>query len=126
MSGEGETISAEQYRALQNVKRSKFGNVKTEVDGITFDSKAEASRFGELKLMELAGVILDVECQPRYELVVNGVKISRYTGDFRYMTREGDIVVEDVKAGPTKTRAYVLRKKLVKALYGIDVTEVES
>ena len=126
MSGEGETISAEQYRAMQPVKRSKFGNVKTEVDGIRFDSKAEARRYSELKLLESAGEIWGLIRQPRFDLVVEGAKIGTYVADFHYYEKDHwTRVIEDVKSPATKTPLYRLKKRLVKALYGIDVTEVE-
>jgi hypothetical protein len=58
--------------------------------------------------------------------MVNGEKIGRYVADFRYVdTATGVVTVEDVKSGPTKTPVYRLKRKLVKALYDIDITEVE-
>ncbi|HEY6967364.1 MAG TPA: DUF1064 domain-containing protein, partial [Burkholderiales bacterium] len=51
----------------------KFGNVPTFVGARRFASKAEAARYGELRTLEHAGAIRDLECQPRYRLEVNGV-----------------------------------------------------
>ena len=114
--------------------RSKYGAVKTEVDGIVFDSKKEAARYQELKLMERAGEIRGLVLQPTFVINVEGKKICSYKADFRYelLVRGRDglrdpnrtytNVVEDVKG--VKTPVYRLKKKLVKACHGIDVTEV--
>ena len=102
-------------------KRSKFGAKKTEVDGIIFDSKREATRYYDLRVMQSAGLITGLTLQVRYDLVVNGEKIGRYTSDFNYY-ENGQLVVEDTKG--VKTRDYVLRKKLMKAIYGIEIREV--
>lgn len=104
---------------------NKYGAQPTERHGITFASKAEARRYEELRLLEMGGDITNLEVHPRYELVVNGVRVGRYTGDFRYVETSGLIVVEDVKSSATaKNTAYRLRKKLVWALYGIEIQEV--
>lgn len=107
-------------------KSPKYGNTKTDMDGIIFDSKKEASRYRELKLMQNSGEIDNLELQPVYRFELNGVKIARYTPDFRYEdTRTGEVVVEDVKAASkaARSRDYVLRKKMLKAFFGIDVKE---
>ncbi len=105
------------------VFKSKYRAVKTEVDGITFDSKREAARYMELVLLERAGEISRLELQPKYDCVVNGHKICTYKADFRYFSAEGS-VVEDVKG--VKTPVYRLKKKLVEALYpGVTVQEVK-
>ena len=103
--------------------RSKYKAVKTEVDGITFDSKREAARYMELMLMQRAGEIKRLELQPKYDCIVNGNKICTYRADFRYSTNENSIV-EDVKG--MKTPVYKLKKKLVEALYpGVIIQEVK-
>lgn len=96
---------------------------KVRVDDVVLDSKAEARRYGELRLQEKAGQITDLEVHPTYELVVNGYRIGKYTVDFRYK-RDGRMVVEDVKGGAKSDpnlRAVKLKIKLVRALYGVDV-----
>lgn len=121
-------------------KRSKFGAVKTVVDGITFDSKAEAARYGELKLLEKAGHIRGLELQPKFALNVRAMDapvseiIGAYRGDFRYevsytVSREGGprimnwrTVVEDVKG--FKTPLYRWKKKHVEVQYGIEIREI--
>ena len=104
---------------------NKYGARKTEVDGITFDSKAEARRYGELKLLEQAEEITALELQPKFPVEVNGKKICTWKGDFRYWcNRGGGWVVEDVKG--FRTPVYRLKKKLVEAIYDIEVTEVKT
>lgn len=99
---------------------NKYGAVKVEVDGIKFDSKREAKRYQDLRILERAGRIESLELKPRYELVVNGVKIGRYTADFRYLEAR-KLVVEDSKGDAS--RDYPLRKKLMLALHGIEIRE---
>ena len=94
---------------------NKYKAVKTEVDGIVFASKREAKRFVELKLLQRAGKIEGLTCQPKYELVVNGKKVGRYTGDFYYFDRETKkLIVEESKG--YRVRDYVLRRNLFRAL----------
>lgn len=106
-------------------RRSKFGNVRTEVDGHSFASKAEARRYGELKLLERAGEITHLQLQPSFPLEVQGKKIGRFTGDFAYVEHD-TCVVEDVKSPATANNtAYRLRKKLFRALWpSIEFREV--
>lgn len=102
---------------------TKYGNRKVDEDGYTFASLKERNRYRQLKLELLAGAIADLGVHPTWRLFVGDTLIGRYTADFAY-TRDGVFVVEDVKSGPTKTTAYQLRKKLMKACHGIDITEV--
>lgn len=111
--------------ATKETKQSKYLNKKTELHGVTFDSQKEAGRYQELLWMERAGLIRNIELQPRYDLIVNGKKCGFYKADFRYEeTATGAIVTEDVKHPMTRTAVYALKKKLVKALYDIDIIEV--
>jgi hypothetical protein len=104
---------------------TKYNNRKTEYKGISFDSQKEENRYRELELLELAGLIRSIELQPRYDLIVNGHKLGFYRGDFRYIdVATGESILEDVKSPVTKTAVYQLKKKLVKALYGIEIIEV--
>lgn len=109
-----------------NLSRSKYGNRRVEEDGYTFDSEMELRRYRELRTLEEQGAIEKLICHPRYELRVNGVKVATYVADFEYIDfeREGEHVVEDVKGA--KTAVYKLKKKLVEALYGFEVTEVKA
>lgn len=101
----------------------KYRNVPTIVDGIRFDSKAEARRYGDLKLLERAGEIRDLRLQPRYPLTVNGVKVCEYRADFAYLDRTGTPITEDVKGVSTKD--FIIKAKLFKALLGRDVVLVK-
>lgn len=104
---------------------SKYRNCKTEYLGIQFDSLKEMHRYQELLLLERAGLIRDLELQPRYDLVVNGHKVGFYRGDFRYKDVASALVVlEDVKSPATRTAIYILKKKLLKALYDVEIAEV--
>lgn len=101
--------------------RGKFGNRKTVVDGITFDSKAEAARYGVLKILQAAGVVTDLRLQVPFELTVNGLKVCRYVADFVYVI-DGKEIVEDVKG--MRTREYSLKRKLMLAVFGIEIQEI--
>jgi hypothetical protein len=115
-------------RFKQEVAQTKFRNVKVEIDGIKFASKAEGHRYTELKLMEKAGLIRHLRLQVPHPLVVNEVKICTYIADFCYMEKvpfaSGESwqpVVEDVKG--VRTPAYRLKKKLCFAILGITIRE---
>ena len=118
-------ITAEEYQATAK-KGNKYGAKRCEEDGYTFDSLAERKRYRELKQMEQAGEIEYLKLQPRYPLKVQGTVVATYVGDFLYRdltTYPHRWVVEDVKG--VKTPVYRLKKKLVKALYGIEIQEVQ-
>ena len=100
---------------------TKYHAVKTVIDGIRFDSKAEAARYNTLKLLERNGDISTLMVHPVYPLEVNGQKIGKYIADFVYW-ENGREVVEDVKG--VKTPTYRLKAKLVKAIYGFEIREV--
>lgn len=99
---------------------NKYNAKKTVVDKIKFDSKKEAKRYVDLKILERLKMISNLELQPRYDLIINGVKCGFYKADFRYVNN-GITIVEDVKG--MKTPIYNLKKKLVKAIYNIDIFE---
>lgn len=108
---------------------SKYHAKKTTVDGITFDSKKEARRWQELKMLEKAGVISDLQRQVKYELIPaqrdpeTGKVVERactYYADFVY--KEGDKkVIEDTKG--VRTAEYKIKRKLVLQKYGIRIRE---
>ncbi len=102
----------------------KYKNVKTFVDGISFDSRKESARYADLKLMQKAGEISDLTLQPKFDIVINGVKVCSYVADFSYV-ENGVKIVEDVKSEVTrKLPAYRLKKKLMKAVHSIEVREI--
>ncbi len=92
--------------------RNKFNAIKQIYKGLKFDSKKELNRYLELEKLYKLGIIKDLELHPKYDLMVNGVKIGRYTADFKYIHND-ETVVEDVKSKITKTRDYILRKKIL-------------
>ncbi|PWC97048.1 hypothetical protein TSO5_05720 [Azospirillum sp. TSO5] len=104
-------------------KANKYGAKRTKVDGIWFDSAAEARRWPVLKLEERAGLITRLERQVPYELVVNNQPICKWIADFRYV-RDGETVVEDCKGA--RTRDFIIKSKLMKALYGIRILETKA
>tara|TARA_R110000782_G_scaffold240221_1_gene326673 strand:- start:23 stop:331 length:309 start_codon:yes stop_codon:yes gene_type:complete len=100
---------------------SKYKAIKTQhPDGTWFDSKKEAKRYAELLILERAYEITNLELQPRYDMILNGVKICSYSADFRY--QDGlKLVVEDVKG--YKTPVYNLKKKMMRAFHAIEIFE---
>src|ERR1700739_3349038 len=93
-------------------RRQKYGARRTTVDGITFDSAAEARRYGELKLLERAGEISGLELQPEFPFLVKGKVIFKYVADFSYWDGRSR-VTEDVKG--FRTKEYILKRKLIEA-----------
>lgn len=116
---------------LRMTPRSKYHAQPVVIDGIRFASKKEGARYVELKLLERAGEIRDLELQPKFPLFAADprgqmIRVAEYRGDFRYWTcvngGRGVCVVEDAKG--CRTAVYVLKKKLCEANYGIRITEV--
>lgn len=117
------------------MRRNKYNAVKTSVDDRTFDSKAEGRRYAELRLLEKAGEITNLVCQPKYKFSVDGrpVRIrpsnrqATFTLDFSYFCkRRNAMVFEDVKGGKaTMTEAYKLRRAFFETFNtGVQVVEV--
>lgn len=120
--------------------KSKYGANKAVVDGITFDSRREARRYSELKLLERAGEISDLELQVKFVLIpaqkepdrigarggiIKGKTIEReccYIADFVYKDKSGVQVVEDAKG--MKTEVYKIKRKLMLFVHGIQIKEV--
>lgn len=110
-------------------KRRKYRNEVTYLDDMRFDSKAEARRWSMLKLMERAGEISDLKAQVVFDLLpaqeVSGRKEKQvqYIADFTYQ-KDGKMIIEDVKSGPTKTPEFVIKRKLMMWIHGFIVHEV--
>lgn len=115
-------------------RQSKYNAKKVTVDGISFDSRREANRWYELKMLERAGEIKNLRRQVKYELTpafrdYNGKVFERpssYIADFVYeqilpmgLTKT---VVEDVKG--YRTGEYKLKRKMMMDKYGIRIKEV--
>lgn len=97
---------------------NKYRNIKTVVDGITFDSKAESAYYGMLKLRKMAKDIDDFKMQVPFKLGVNGQLICTYVADF--VTTKGETIeVIDVKGFVTPE--FKLKQKLMKALFDIEI-----
>ena len=108
---------------------SKYHSKKIMIDGITFDSKREAKRYCELKLLERAGKIKDLSLQHKFELQPSFKKKGKtiraitYIADFVYFDFDRmQNVVEDVKG--FKTKEYLLKKKLFEYKFP-DLTIIE-
>ncbi len=99
---------------------NKYRNIKTTVDGITFDSKREAARYSELKMLSQSGHITNLRLQPDFPLMVNGKKIGKYVADFSYL-QNGVRIIEDVKSKATMTPVYRMKKKIL-ATYDPPIT----
>lgn len=107
---------------VRSQKPSKYGNLATYVDGKRFASKREAERYQTLVLLERAGEIRALECQPRYPLDIGSHRICVYVADFRYnIPATGETIVEDSKG--CRTREYLLKKKLMLAIHDIEIRE---
>lgn len=112
-------------------KQNKYHSKKVVVDGITFDSKKEARRWSELLLLQRAGEINGLERQKKYILIpsqkINGKCVERecaYIADFVYNTKDGKTIVEDTKSKATQTPVYIVKRKLMLQVYGIQIKEV--
>ena len=103
----------------------KYHNTKTVTDGIKFDSKLEAERYSQLKMMEGEGVIRNLELQPSFELLPSFRKNGKtwrktvYKADFRYILAEDDsYIIEDVKGSTSViTDVFRLKQKLFEYKY---------
>ena len=122
---------------------SKYRAKKASVDGIEFDSRKEANRYCELKLLQRAGKIQNLELQKAFELIpaqkeadtigkrggiIKGKVIEKavfYRADFVY-TENGETVVEDVKGykGGGAYAVFTIKRKLLLYKYGIKIKEI--
>lgn len=129
-------IPAKYYNEMINKKKTnKYGNNKIEYDGHTFDSLKEKRRYAELKLMERAGAIDELELQKEFELIPaqydeNGKCIERavkYKADFYYYDFEkNEMIAEDVKGykGGGAYAVFTIKRKLMLQKYGLQIKEV--
>ena len=109
---------------------NKYRAKKVSLEGYTFASKAEAKRYSELRLLERAKEISELQLQIPFELMAysedNGVAptVGHYVSDFVYRDTNNKLVVEDVKG--FRTPLYKWKKKHFEAQYGIKITEVRA
>jgi hypothetical protein len=108
-------------------KRRKYRNNPCEVDGIKFDSEKEAKRYGELKILKKIGEIGLLERQKSFLLIESNQteRKCEYVADFVYWDiKIGKQVVEDVKSEATrKLSTYIMKRKLMKSKYNIEIQE---
>ena len=103
---------------------NKYHAQKTTVDGMKFDSKAEARRWQELKILERAGQIQELRRQVIFKLlkaVSCRGKVARpttYIADFVY-NENGIEIIEDTKGMLTKE--FLLKEKMMKAILNKDI-----
>lgn len=101
---------------------SKYRSIKTTVDNIVFASQEEAIRYSALKMQQHIGEISNLNLQVRFYFVINEILICAYDADFTYYQRNQIILtVEDSKG--FRTRPYQIKKKLMRAIYGIIIKE---
>jgi len=118
---------------MQQARENKYRSQKITVDGITFDSVKEANRYQELRMLERAGEIRDLQRQVPFVVIPtqrdeNGKLIEKevcYVADFTYIEK-GKLTrtVEDVKSEATRTREYIIKRKLMLYRNGIRIREV--
>jgi hypothetical protein len=98
----------------------KYRSHDTVVDGVRFRSKLEADVYLRLKAAQQAGAITDLTCHPRFKVEINGVKVCVVELDFQY--READSARwRYLDAKGYDTRVSQLKRRLIKAVHGIDV-----
>lgn len=99
---------------------NKYRNIKCVYDGLKFDSKKEAQRYAELKVLEKCGAIQNLKTQVKFCIVPKTEKNRRarfYVADFVY-TENGVYTIEDVKSPITRRNpVYSLKKALVLVNY---------
>ena len=118
-------------------KKNKLGNIKVEYDGHIFDSKREAQRYAELKLLQRSGQISDLRMQVKFELIPSQIdgdgKVTEravsYIADFVYFDRRtNETVAEDVKGyrDPSSAvyKVFAIKRKMMLFFHGITVREV--
>lgn len=110
---------------------TKYGNRKVITsDGIQHDSQREANRWCELKLLERAGKIKDLDRQVKFTLIpaqYEGKKLVErecaYIADFVYRDADlGKTIVEDTKG--FKTKDYIIKRKLMRYIHHVTIKEV--
>ena len=106
---------------VKKPKPSKYKNIKTSINGTSFDSKGEAQRYGALLLMQKDGIIKDLKRQVKHPIVINNQKICTLIVDYVYTDiKTGNVILEDFK-GMKETPIFRIKAKLVKAVYGLDI-----
>lgn len=123
-------LTQKEYKALNRGSSHKYGAKFEIIDGIRFPSKAEAKRYGELKLLQAGDLVRDLRVHVEFPIMVNEQLICTYEADFVYEgyglkvsgSWEWKRIVEDVKG--MRTRDYMIKKKLMRAVHGITIMEI--
>jgi len=122
-------LSNQQGRELlakKKTKRSREGNKLTEYNGNTYRSLKEARYAMSLDFWVSQGVIKSWERQKALKCEIQDYHITTYIVDFIVYYASGRIEYVDVKGrksgGPYQM--FQIKKRLVKALLGIDIIEV--
>jgi hypothetical protein len=111
----------------QKKKGSKYRNTKVIIDDITFHSTKEGMYYTRLKLLKKSGEVKDFKMQVKYPVEINGVHITNYLLDFEVEYPDGRIEYIDVKGYDKKTEKFIttdvfkLKKKMVEAIYNIEI-----
>lgn len=120
---------------------SKYRSSKVGIYDMEFDSKKEYFRYLELVNMQQDGIITDLQRQVVYTLIpkqkldtprssrsgraVRTEQAVTYSADFVYkIAATGEEVVEDVKSPVTRTKDYIIKRKLMKFIHNIEIQEV--
>ncbi|MEC1714725.1 DUF1064 domain-containing protein [Schinkia azotoformans] len=118
-------MTSKQFRRAKK-PRSKYGNKKTVVDNITFDSKAEAIYYNQLKWLKQAKQIKSFKLQPRY-ILQDGFKKNgktfrkiEYIADFEVINLDGSKQIIDIKG--VLTKEFALKRKLFEMKYSESIT----
>ena len=108
--------------------KNKYHAQKQETaDGIVHDSRKEARRWVELRLLQRSGLIRDLERQVPFELIPpqDKERAVKYVADFVYLDDKGIKHVEDVKSPiARKNKEYIIKRKLMIYIHGIKIEEV--
>ena len=122
-------MTSRSTKTKKPIKKSKYKAVKTEVDGIKFDSKKEANRHIELKKLEKANVISSLKLQvkhvlqPKFKMGNKTIRAITYVSDFEYYDEvKKEWIIEDVKG--MQTDIYKLKKKMFMYKFQTEIHEV--
>ena len=105
------------------IRSSKYRNVHTTRDGLHFDSLKEARRYDELCLLQRAGEIRNLVADKsllRFACVVNGLHVTDYECDFRYETKDGQVIIEDTKSRRHPHARIPTQKEVTLCVSGLD------
>jgi len=110
-------INAQMSPPAKKVKKQKYNAIKTQIDGVKYDSKMEAKRHQQLMIKEMAGLIKHLKCHGLIlDLGPTDKSRSRYKPDFSYFDCEkGVYVIEEVKG--FRVRDWPPRAALIKRVW---------